>query len=64
MLRGIQMTPHAELHRLLNAAAEEAPAEERHALRRAAGVVSRTVGDVLRDTLGEVAHCGGEEIAG
>jgi hypothetical protein len=52
------------LHRLLNAAAEDALPEERDALRRAAGVVSRTMGDVLRDTLGEVAHRGGEEIAG
>lgn len=53
----------ATLHRVLRAVAAEAPAQERDALVRSAGVVGRTVDAVVRDTLGEVAHAGGAETA-
>jgi hypothetical protein len=53
----------ATLHRVLRALAEEAPAGERDALVRTAGVIGRTVDTVVRDTLGEVAHAGGADAA-
>lgn len=54
----------ATLHRVLRTLAEDAPEDERDAVNRAAGVVARTVDGVLRDTLAEVAHGAGEELAG
>lgn len=48
------------LHHLLRAVAEQAPAEEQDAIVRAAGVIGRTMDGVLRDTLTDVAHAGGE----
>jgi hypothetical protein len=48
---------------LLRALAEDAPEEERPALLRAAGVASRTIDDVVRETLAEVAHGAGEDVA-
>jgi hypothetical protein len=51
----------AALHRLLRALAEGAPEEERSALVRAAGVVSRTADDVIRGTATDVAGSIGQE---
>jgi hypothetical protein len=45
----------ASFHRLLRALAEDAPAAEKHALVRAAGVLSRTADDVVRATVADVA---------
>jgi hypothetical protein len=52
------------LHGLLRALAEQAGEDASPALRRAAGVVSRTSDDVLRGTASELAHDLGKEIAG
>lgn len=51
----------ASLHRLLRALSEDAPKEEQTALRRAAGVVSRTADEVLRGTVADMAGAVGEE---
>jgi hypothetical protein len=53
----------ASMNQLLRLAAAEAPETDRPVLLRAAGVVGRTVDGVVRGTLAEVAHAGGEEIA-
>jgi hypothetical protein len=53
----------ASIHRLLRALADDAPEDDATALRRAAGVASRTVDAVVRDALAEVAHGAGEELA-
>jgi hypothetical protein len=53
----------AALHNVLRAVAEQAPEAERDAIVRAAGVLGRTVDDVVRGTLADVAHAGGEDIA-
>ena len=54
----------ASLHRLLRALSEDAPEDDRKALRRAAGVVARTADNVLRGTAADVAGSVGEEVAG
>lgn len=54
------VTSAVTMHRLLRAAAEQAPEEERGALERTAGVLGRTASGVLRDTIGEIAHEAGE----
>jgi hypothetical protein len=54
----------ASLHQLLRALSEDAPEPDQTALRRAAGVVGRTVDDVLRGTAADVAAAAGEELAG
>jgi hypothetical protein len=54
----------ASLHKLLRALSDDAPTEDRTALRRAAGVVARTADDVLRGTAADVAGSLGEEAAG
>jgi hypothetical protein len=52
------------IRHVLRAAAEQAPNDEdRNALVRAAGMVGRTADGVVRDTLAEVAHASGGEIA-
>jgi hypothetical protein len=43
------------LHRLLRALAEDAPEEERSALVRAAGVVSRTADEIVRGAAADIA---------
>ena len=53
----------ASIHRLLRALSDDAPPDEQDALRRAAGVVSRTAGDVVLDTATEIARSLGEEAA-
>jgi hypothetical protein len=57
------VTSAAMIHRVLRAIAEIAPAGEKDAVTRAAGVVGRTVDGVVRDTLGEIAHDVGSELA-
>jgi hypothetical protein len=47
------------LHHVLRAVAAQAPADEKDAIIRAAGVIGRTVDGVLRETLTDVAHAGG-----
>jgi hypothetical protein len=54
----------AALHRILSALADDANEDSSAALRRAAGVISRTSDDVLRSTATELAHDLGKEIAG
>jgi hypothetical protein len=51
------------LHRVLLAVAEDAPEAERDVVTRAAGVLGRTVDGVVRDTLAEIAHEGGADLA-
>ena len=53
----------ASIHRLLRALAEEAPEAEQSALRRAAGVVSRTADEVIRGTAADIAGEVGREVA-
>ncbi len=52
------------LHRLLRTLADEAPEEERPALIRAAGVVSRTADEVVRGAAADIAKTIGDEAAG
>jgi hypothetical protein len=54
----------ASIHRLLRALADEAPEQERTALVRAAGVVSRTADEVVRGTAADIARTIGREAAG
>lgn len=54
----------ASLHRLLRALSEDAPEEERAALRRTAGSIARTADEVLRGTAADIAGAMGEEAAG
>jgi hypothetical protein len=54
----------ASLHRLLRALSEDAPEEERTALRRTAGSIARTADEVLRGTAADIAGAVGEEAAG
>lgn len=54
----------ASLHRLLRALSEDAPEGDQTALKRAAGVISRTTDEVLRGTVADVARSVGEEAAG
>jgi hypothetical protein len=53
----------ASVERLLRALADEAPEIERSALRRAAGVLSRTADEVVRGTATDVAGTIGREAA-
>lgn len=53
----------ASIHRLLHDLAEEAPEAERGALRRAAGVVSRTADEVVRGTAADIARTIAREAA-
>jgi hypothetical protein len=52
----------AAIHRLLTALAEDAPVEERSALKRAAGAVSRTAAEVITGTVTDVARAAGREV--
>jgi hypothetical protein len=52
----------ASLQRLLRVLADDAPEEERDALKRAAGVVSRTADEVLRATAADIAGTVGREV--
>ncbi|HEV8452350.1 MAG TPA: hypothetical protein VGQ45_13030 [Gaiellales bacterium] len=54
----------AGIHHLLRAVADQAPEDQRTALRRAAGLVGRTVDGVVRDTLLETAGAAGGDLAG
>lgn len=54
----------SSLHELLRALSEDAPEEERSALRRTAGSVARTADEVLRGTAADIAGAVGEEAAG
>lgn len=54
----------ASIHRLLRALSDEAPEQERDALRRAAGVVARTADEVVRGTTADVARTLGREAVG
>jgi hypothetical protein len=53
----------AGLHRLLTALADEAPEEDRTAVRRAAGVIGRTADEVVRGTAADLAKALGKEAA-
>lgn len=53
----------AAIHRLLTLLADDAPEEEKSALRRAAGAVSRTAGDVIEGTVADIAGTAGREAA-
>lgn len=53
----------AGLHRLLTALADEAPEEDRTAVRRAAGVIGRTADEVVRGTAADLANELGRETA-
>jgi hypothetical protein len=54
----------ASLHRLLRALSDDAPKDDRTALRRAAGVVAKYGDEVLRGTAADVAGAAAEEAAG
>jgi hypothetical protein len=49
------------IHRLLGALAEGAPDDEKSALRRAAGVISRTADEVIEGTVADIAASAGRE---
>ncbi|MDX6591757.1 MAG: hypothetical protein QOJ13_953 [Gaiellales bacterium] len=51
------------VHHLLRAVAEQAPDEQQTALRRAAGLVGRTMDGVVRDTLMQTAGAAGGDLA-
>jgi hypothetical protein len=53
----------AALHRLLRALADNAPEEDRSALRRAAGVIGRTGDEIVRGTAADIAGTLGREAA-
>lgn len=53
----------ASIHGLLDALADEAPEEKRGALKRAAGVISRTADEVVRGTAADIARTIGREAA-
>lgn len=51
----------ASIHKLLRALADEAPDDDRAALIRAAGVVSRTADEVVRGVASDIAKTAGSE---
>jgi hypothetical protein len=51
------------IHHLLRAVSEQAPREQRAGLRRAAGLVGRTIDGVVRDALLETAGAVGGDLA-